>query len=90
MCILVGDVVTINNENSIKLYNFKGKKRVECEFDAVVGSESSQEEVYNIVKNCTCSVISGTNSTIFAYGQTGSGKVTALSMNFCHGFYYAS
>lgn len=67
--------MTINSTKSIKLYSFKGRKSVECDFDAVVGSESTQEEVYEIVRKCTRSVISGTNSTIFAYGQTGSGKV---------------
>ena len=48
----------------------------------MLGPSASQMDVYDVVKECTDSVINGFNSTIFAYGQTGSGKVQINSYNF--------
>ena len=50
------------------------EKRVECEFDKVFPPSSTQSDVYEVLKDCAESVVSGFNSTVFAYGQTGSGK----------------
>lgn len=48
-------------------------------FDAVAGTESTQQEVFEmvgvpLVENC----LAGFNSSIFAYGQTGSGKTYTM------------
>ena len=41
-------------------------------------TETTQQEVYDVVKVGTSSVLHGFNSTIFAYGQTGSGKTFTM------------
>ncbi|GLJ26808.1 hypothetical protein SUGI_0523170 [Cryptomeria japonica] len=48
-------------------------------YDAVAGTESTQEEIFEMVgvpliQNC----LAGFNSSIFAYGQTGSGKTYTM------------
>ncbi|XP_033108904.1 kinesin-like protein KIF27 [Anneissia japonica] len=44
-------------------------------FDSVLGSKSTQEEVYSTcVEGLVSSLFEGYNATVFAYGQTGSGK----------------
>lgn len=68
-------VVDIQSNSSLAVSNFDGKRTFQCIFDAVLGSSSSQTDVYSVIKSCTKSVLDGFNSTIFAYGQTGSGKV---------------
>ncbi|OQS01568.1 kinesin-like protein [Achlya hypogyna] len=47
---------------------------IKCKYDAVFGPSVSQEDVYERVRECTESFLSGFNATLFAYGQTGSGK----------------
>jgi hypothetical protein len=47
---------------------------IQCAFDAVFDPSFSQDQVYERVRECTQSFLSGFNSTLFAYGQTGSGK----------------
>ncbi len=69
-------VVDIQDNQNLKVTSFDGKKSFQCSFDSVVGPETNQAQVYDIVRGCTQSVLDGFNSTIFAYGQTGSGKVT--------------
>lgn len=68
-------VVEILSNQALNVTSADGKKSFKCAFDSVLGPNSSQTEVYDIVRGCTESVIDGFNSTIFAYGQTGSGKV---------------
>jgi hypothetical protein len=68
-------VVEILSSQALNVTSADGKKSFKCAFDSVLGPNSSQTEVYDIVRGCTESVIDGFNSTIFAYGQTGSGKV---------------
>lgn len=49
------------------------------DFDAVVGSDGSQEDVYNqAAKSVVEDFLEGFNGTIFAYGQTGSGKTYTM------------
>ena len=71
-------VVDIISDQSLNVTSADGKKSFKCSFDSVLGPESTQNEVYDIIRGCTESVIDGFNSTIFAYGQTGSGKVGNL------------
>mmetsp|Transcript_5851 Transcript_5851/g.20658 ORF Transcript_5851/g.20658 Transcript_5851/m.20658 type:complete len:723 (-) Transcript_5851:1979-4147(-) len=47
-------------------------------FDAVLGPESKQEDVYQQVRECVEAAISGTNVSIFAYGQTNAGKTYTM------------
>uniref|UniRef100_A0A061QQX7 Kinesin-like calmodulin binding protein n=1 Tax=Tetraselmis sp. GSL018 TaxID=582737 RepID=A0A061QQX7_9CHLO len=54
------------------------KKPREYSFDAVFGTDSSQEEVFEDTKYLVQSAIDGYNVCIFAYGQTGSGKTYTI------------
>lgn len=49
-------------------------------FDAVIGSQSSQEQVWrlNRVEELLDKVVEGFHVTVFAYGQTGSGKTHTM------------
>lgn len=67
-------VVDIQSNTNLALSNADGRRQFQCTFDAVLGPESTQSDVYATVQGCTKSVIDGFNSTIFAYGQTGSGE----------------
>lgn len=71
-------VVDIIDQQSLSITSGDGKKSFKCSYNHVLNPNSSQADVYQIVKNCTESVVDGFNSTIFAYGQTGSGKVSLL------------
>jgi kinesin family protein 3/17 len=71
-------VVDIHDDISLSLTNGDGKRTFQCSFDAILGSTSTQQDVYNTVQSCTESVLDGFNSTIFAYGQTGSGKTYSM------------
>lgn len=66
-------VIDIQDGTSLSVLD--GKKSFQCAYDAVLGFNSNQADVYATVRECTSSVLDGFNSTIFAYGQTGSGKV---------------
>ena len=51
------------------------------EFDAVIGDQSNQEDVYNKSGAHACvseDLFSGYNATIFCYGQTGAGKTHTM------------
>jgi len=69
-------VVDIVDKQSLTVTSSDGKKVFKCTYDSVLGISSTQLDVYDVVRNCTESVLDGFNSTIFAYGQTGSGKVS--------------
>eukprot|EP00656_Telonema_subtile_P039223 TRINITY_DN44354_c0_g1_i2.p1 TRINITY_DN44354_c0_g1~~TRINITY_DN44354_c0_g1_i2.p1 ORF type:complete len:1035 (-),score=223.64 TRINITY_DN44354_c0_g1_i2:89-3193(-) len=47
-------------------------------FDRVFDLNSSQAELYEMVRPLTTSVMNGINATVFAYGQTGSGKTYTM------------
>jgi hypothetical protein len=49
-----------------------------CKFDRVFPPQTTQEDVYNAVRDCAQNCIEGFNSTCFAYGQTGSGKTFTM------------
>ncbi len=49
-----------------------------CKFDHVFPPQTTQEDVYNMIKDCAQNCIDGFNSTCFAYGQTGSGKTYTM------------
>jgi DNA replication protein DnaC len=48
-------------------------------FDSILGFESSQSEVFHLVKPLLTDVLSGFNSSIVAYGCSGSGKTHTIS-----------
>jgi DNA replication protein DnaC len=48
-------------------------------FDSILGFESSQSQVFHLVKPLLTDVLSGFNSSIVAYGCSGSGKTHTIS-----------
>eukprot|EP00056_Hartaetosiga_gracilis_P002909 m.58169 g.58169 ORF g.58169 m.58169 type:complete len:919 (+) comp11246_c0_seq1:43-2799(+) len=55
----------------------KGKE-ITYELDKVFTPQSTQEDVFDAVKDVITSVVDGYNVCIFAYGQTGSGKTFTM------------
>lgn len=54
-------------------------------YDAVYGTQSSQEDVWNGVKTVAEGVCDGVNGTILAYGQTGTGKTFSMGTEWHRG-----
>ena len=54
-------------------------------FDRVFDQATSQDDLFDYVKESVENVVNGFNCTIFAYGQTGSGKTYSM---FGKGFDY--
>lgn len=74
-------VITVDpRDDQLCLVNNKGKKST-YEFNAVLGPESTQLQVFDQVNDLILSVIDGYNVCIFAYGQTGSGKTFTMEGN---------
>ena len=71
-------IVDLQSHTTLALTNADGKRAFQCAFDAVLGPQSTQSDVYQTVRDCTISVLNGVNATIFAYGQTGSGKTYSM------------
>eukprot|EP00277_Geminigera_cryophila_P020444 CAMPEP_0179490294 /NCGR_PEP_ID=MMETSP0799-20121207/65373_1 /TAXON_ID=46947 /ORGANISM="Geminigera cryophila, Strain CCMP2564" /LENGTH=398 /DNA_ID=CAMNT_0021306459 /DNA_START=165 /DNA_END=1358 /DNA_ORIENTATION=- len=62
-----------------KAVDLVGSERMHFDFDAVVGPEGKQEDVYNAsAKPVVDDFLEGFNGTIFCYGQTGSGKTYTM------------
>lgn len=61
------------------IHNNSATGRLKFEFDRVFNSETTQEELYDIVvKEKILGLIDGFSCTVFAYGQTGSGKTYTI------------
>jgi DNA replication protein DnaC len=58
-------------QSSTQAHNFS--------FDSILGFESSQAEVFHLVKPLLTDVLGGFNSSIVAYGCSGSGKTHTIS-----------
>eukprot|EP01041_Mallomonas_annulata_P006651 gene6651-13468_t len=71
-------IIVNDSQNSLQVKSLDEKRSISCAFDAVLGPNADQFEVYEKIKYATESVIKGFNSTIFAYGQTGSGKTHTM------------
>ena len=52
--------------------------KVTCSYDRVLGSQTTQAEVFSELRTCVEGVLRGINCTIFAYGQTGTGKTHTM------------
>eukprot|EP01122_Echinamoeba_exundans_P001587 TRINITY_DN11608_c0_g1_i1.p1 TRINITY_DN11608_c0_g1~~TRINITY_DN11608_c0_g1_i1.p1 ORF type:complete len:443 (+),score=46.47 TRINITY_DN11608_c0_g1_i1:71-1399(+) len=68
-------------ENSVFLGSEDGSKQIRHSFtfDSVANSDSSQEEIFEMVgKPVADYCLEGYNGTVFAYGQTGSGKTFTM------------
>ncbi|CAM9605690.1 unnamed protein product [Ectocarpus sp. 6 AP-2014] len=70
--------VVVGEGNTIRVKGATAQRQLQCRYDAVIGSEVSQEGVFSHVRGCTSAVLEGENSSIFAYGQTGSGKTYTM------------
>lgn len=72
------EAVVVGAGNMICVNGATPHRQLQCCYDAVIGSEISQEGMFSHVRECTSAVLEGENSTIFAYGQTGSGKTYTM------------
>jgi hypothetical protein len=70
--------VNVSGTKEITLHMHQQRKSISCQYDAVLGPQASQEDVYELLRRSTASVLEGFHSTIFAYGQTGSGKTFTM------------
>lgn len=68
--------VTTAEDDSITVVG--GKHNLKCQYDAVFGEDSTQQDVFEFVKPSICQVVQGYNCTVFAYGQTGTGKTYTM------------
>ena len=71
-------IVTAVGPKELSVGGDEPRHKVRCRFDAVLGQETTQDEVYPHVKECAEQCARGYNATIFAYGQTGSGKTHTM------------
>eukprot|EP00750_Incisomonas_marina_P001524 INCI11303.1.p1 GENE.INCI11303.1~~INCI11303.1.p1 ORF type:complete len:1674 (-),score=298.65 INCI11303.1:483-5504(-) len=58
--------------------NLRGARSVSCTYDCVLGTSSTQQDVYSAVGSPVSSVLKGINCTVLAYGQTGTGKTYTM------------
>ena len=72
------EAVVAGEDNVIRVNGATPHRQLQCRYDAVIGSEVSQEGMFSHVRECTSAVLEGENSTVFAYGQTGSGKTYTM------------
>lgn len=72
------EAVVAGEDNVIRVNGATPHRQLRCRYDAVIGSEVSQEGMFSHVRECTSAVLGGENSTVFAYGQTGSGKTYTM------------
>ncbi|KAG9408014.1 hypothetical protein AC1031_021252 [Aphanomyces cochlioides] len=67
---------------SLRIPSSSSQTQIECSFDSIFPSASTQSEIYAAVQPLVADVLEGFNATIFAYGQTGTGKThTILGMD---------
>mmetsp|Transcript_26474 Transcript_26474/g.77839 ORF Transcript_26474/g.77839 Transcript_26474/m.77839 type:complete len:766 (-) Transcript_26474:425-2722(-) len=57
----------------------RGRSNHNASFDAVLGPDATQADVFERVRDMAAAVVDGYNATIFAYGQTGSGKTFTIT-----------
>ena len=62
--------VTVHDSHSLTVTNAEQTKTFDCSYDVVLGQKSTQEDVYNQVRDTTKSVMEGVNATVFAYGTS--------------------
>ena len=60
----------------------KRKKAHSFTFDRVFSEESTQQDVFDEVRDVVQSALDGFNVCILAYGQTGSGKTYTMEVKF--------
>lgn len=66
-----------NDEVSLTVGTQRNRTK-DYQFDAVFGTNSTQDEVFEDTRRLIQSAIDGYNVCIFAYGQTGSGKTFTI------------
>ena len=70
----IDSIVHPVGSDALEVKSSGAARTLHCTYDAVFDVRTTQEEVYDKVRDCTTAVLNGFNSTLFAYGQTGSGK----------------
>ena len=71
-------IVRAKSASELAIEGDEPRHRVTCRFDAVLGSDAVQADVYEHIRECTSRAVRGYNATVFAYGQTGSGKTHTM------------
>lgn len=72
------NIIFTDSEDDRKIKLMKNENCFEGFFDKIFSIYSTQEDVYNFVKDSINDVSEGINSTVFTYGQTGSGKTYTI------------
>ncbi len=65
-------------ENTVKVQDHVKNRTIQCQFDKVLPSTTTQSETYKILRGTVDAVLCGINCTVLAYGQTGSGKTHTM------------
>jgi len=73
------EAISVPNNQTIVIQ--KSKQRSEMQFDRVFDTTTTQEQVFEEIRENIDSVLDGYNGTIFAYGQTGTGKTHTILGN---------
>ncbi|GAX84369.1 hypothetical protein CEUSTIGMA_g11791.t1 [Chlamydomonas eustigma] len=61
-----------------ELIAYKPEQEFASVYDTVLGEDSTQDDVYKVVKDGVLASLSGYNNTVMAYGQTGTGKTHTM------------
>ena len=72
------EVVTLNQVEPGEIQIEDRRRRHTFRFDSAFGPESTQKDVFAVIKPLSDTVLDGYNVCIFAYGQTGSGKTYTM------------
>jgi len=73
-----GDILYFDPTVDTKIKIGRNSNYYEGNYHKVFGINSTQNEVFDFVKEAIPDVLGGINNTIFAYGQTGSGKTFTM------------
>ena len=73
-----GEELAIKTKNDKSITIHTDKTHIECEYDRVFDIHSTQEDVWEYVKDEVKVLLEGVNVCILAYGQTSTGKTYTM------------